>query len=80
MKNVLILSLILFGFRIAVNAQQAVQKPTNDKIVAEMTEVWDPEVKIIQPGLNNSDPPSDAIILFNGTDVNGVSCKCSTGK
>jgi len=35
-----------------------------------MTEIWDPEVKIIQPGVTNLDPPSDAIVLFNGTDIN----------
>jgi hypothetical protein len=35
-----------------------------------MTEIWEPEVKIIQPGVTNSDAPSDAIVLFNGTDVN----------
>jgi hypothetical protein len=35
-----------------------------------MTEIWDPEVKIIQPGMTNIDAPSDAIVLFNGTDLN----------
>jgi len=34
-----------------------------------MTEIWDPEVKIIQPGVKDSDAPSDAIVLFNGTDI-----------
>jgi hypothetical protein len=36
---------------------------------AWMTEIWDPEVKIIQPGVKDNDPPSDAIVLFNGTDI-----------
>lgn len=35
-----------------------------------MTEVWEPEVPIITPGTRDSDPPSDAIVLFNGGDVN----------
>lgn len=69
-KNILIAGFILAGFLKTSYAQQAGQKPTNDKIVAEMTEVWDPEVKIIQPGIKDNDSPSDAIILFNGTDVN----------
>jgi len=34
-----------------------------------MTEKWDPEVKIIQAGAKDSDAPSDAIVLFDGTDV-----------
>jgi hypothetical protein len=37
---------------------------------AEMTEIWDPEVRIVQPGEQPGMPPSDAIILFDGTDIN----------
>ncbi len=33
------------------------------------TEVWEPEPRIVTPGENNL-PPSDAIILFNGKDLN----------
>lgn len=35
----------------------------------EMTEIWDPEVPIITPGETPSDAPSDAIILFDGDDL-----------
>jgi Domain of Unknown Function (DUF1080) len=42
---------------------QAQQKP-------EDTELYQPEPKIITPGLNNTAPPSDAIILFNGKNAN----------
>jgi hypothetical protein len=35
----------------------------------EMTEIWDPEVRIIQPGKEDSDPPSDAIVLFDGGNL-----------
>jgi hypothetical protein len=35
----------------------------------EMTEIWEPEVKIIQPGVNYGDIPSDAISLFNGVNL-----------
>ena len=31
------------------------------------TEVWKPEVKVVTPGKTNTDAPSDAIVLFNGT-------------
>jgi hypothetical protein len=35
----------------------------------EETEVWEPKVPVVTPGKNNA-PPSDAIVLFNGTDLN----------
>ncbi len=40
-----------------------------EKIKPEMTEIWNPEVKIIQAGKSCTDAPSDAIILFDGTDI-----------
>ncbi|HUQ66811.1 MAG TPA: DUF1080 domain-containing protein [Flavitalea sp.] len=36
-----------------------------------LTENWTPEPKVIVPGKTAADPPSDAIILFNGKDANG---------
>jgi hypothetical protein len=35
----------------------------------EMTEIWEPAVKVITPGKTNSAPPSDAIILFDGNNM-----------
>ena len=35
----------------------------------EMTEIWEPEVKVVHPGEKYGDIPSDAIALFNGTDL-----------
>jgi hypothetical protein len=32
--------------------------------------IMEPEVTKIEPGTNDSDPPSDAIVLFNGKDLN----------
>jgi hypothetical protein len=32
--------------------------------------IMDPEVTKIEPGVMDSDPPSDAIVLFNGKDLN----------
>ncbi len=52
-------------------AKPAAPRPAGpERMTPGMTEIWDPEVKIIQPGKTNSDAPSDAIILFNGTDIN----------
>jgi hypothetical protein len=74
MKKLLIVSLILST---SVSSQMFAQQPAAvpapkadaDKMTPGMTEIWDPEVKIIQPGITNSDSPSDAIVLFNGTDL-----------
>ena len=33
-----------------------------------LTEVWEPEPSVVQPG-DNATPPSDAIVLFDGTDL-----------
>jgi hypothetical protein len=35
----------------------------------EETEVWEPVPKVVTPGANNSAPPSDAIVLFDGTNL-----------
>jgi hypothetical protein len=76
MKKLLFLSLALFTFSLASGQEQARPNPPAprpidpNRMTAEMTEKWDPEVKIIQPGLTDNAPPSDAIVLFNGTDIN----------
>jgi hypothetical protein len=35
----------------------------------EMTEIWEPEVKIITPATKLGDAPSDAIVLFDGKNM-----------
>src|SRR5678809_1521726 len=44
---------------------------TNTSLFAQKdpptTEIWKPEVKGVTPGKTNTDAPSDAVILFNGT-------------
>ncbi len=35
----------------------------------EMTEIWEPEVPVVTPGAKLGDAPSDAIILFNGSNL-----------
>lgn len=73
MKQLLIFSLI-FGTSVLVSGQQPQKNPSQkhepEKMTPGMTEIWDPEVKIIQPGATASDAPSDAIVLFDGTDIN----------
>jgi len=50
-------------------AKPAMKYPELEKMTPGMTEIWEPEIKIIQPGATSTDAPSDAIVLFNGTDV-----------
>ena len=39
------------------------------KTKPEDTEVWSPEPKVVTPGATCTDPPSDAIILFDGKNA-----------
>ena len=39
------------------------------KLPPEATEVWEPEPRAVSPGKTNSDPPSDAIVLFGGNSL-----------
>jgi hypothetical protein len=50
---------------VPVYAQQAPAAPTAKP---EDTEVWEPIPKVVTPGANNTAPPSDAIVLFDGTN------------
>lgn len=63
MKKIITIALLI----VAVVAA-AQQEP--EKMKPGMTEIWDPEVKFITPGETPVDAPSDAIILFDGVDIN----------
>ncbi len=47
----------------SIVAQQSSQMKPED------TEIWSPEPKIVTPGATNSAPPSDAIVLFDGKNL-----------
>ena len=51
----------------AVAAPLFAQSP--DKPKPEETEVWEPVPAIVTPGATSTAPPSDAIILFDGKNV-----------
>jgi hypothetical protein len=76
MKKLLILSLLVFSYAIgSAQEQQRATPPAPrpvdpNRMTPGMTEIWDPEVKIITAGVKDSDAPSDAIVLFNGSDIN----------
>jgi hypothetical protein len=76
MKKLLIISVVIFSGLNGFGQAPQIQKPATgkypelEKMTPGMTEVWEPEIKIIQPGVTNSDAPSDAIVLFDGSDIN----------
>lgn len=57
-----IAALILVAVGVPAFAQQqSTMRP-------EQTEVWQPVPPVVTPGVKESDPPSDAIVLFDGKD------------
>jgi hypothetical protein len=50
-------------------AAAPVQATTPATAKPEDTEVWEPVPKVVTPGANNTAPPSDAIVLFNGKNL-----------
>ena len=56
----------------ATGAPQNTERPAAQASVAEKpqdTEVWEPVPKVVTPGANNTAPPSDAIVLFDGKNA-----------
>ena len=70
-----ILSILLLFIAVIVSAQE---EPMEMK--PEMTEIWDPEVPVITPGETTSDAPSDAIVLFDGNDIENEWTNADGGK
>lgn len=56
---------ILFAFCILSCGAMA-QDPTQDP---KLTEVWEPNPKVVMPGKLSFEPPSDALILFDGKNL-----------
>jgi hypothetical protein len=54
-----------------VSAQQPAgqDRSRQDRPKPQDTEVWEPEPKVVSPGSADSAPPSDAIVLFDGSNL-----------
>ncbi len=66
------LSLIAFTFAITTQAQNYPSTPPEVSpmpMKPEMTEIWEPEVAVVTPAKILGNAPSDAIILFDGSDL-----------
>jgi hypothetical protein len=64
MKEFFLMIVLLF----AVTVLKA-QVPELMPMKPEMTELWEPEVPVVNPGEKYGDVPSDAIVLFDGTNL-----------
>jgi hypothetical protein len=60
--------LLTFATLIAVVAPLSAQQPAAQP-KPEDTEVWEPVPKVVTPAPNNTAPPSDAIVLFDGKNL-----------
>ena len=76
-KNAAFVAVALGLFAFSNSQAQSVPKPP--KMVPEMTEFWEPEVRVVTPGAENATAPSDAIILFNGKDLSQWKAKDGSG-
>ena len=52
---------------VAAPARAQSASPASPK--PEDTEVWEPVPKFVTPGVNNTAPPSDAVVLFDGMNL-----------
>lgn len=64
MKRFLLLTTGVLLIAATSQAQQQQKDP-------ETTEIWEPQPRVITPGENPHNPPSDAIILFDGKNLSG---------
>lgn len=71
MKKLALTFSILSIFTISLQAQSKFPS-RQDSLFAEAakTEIWNPIPKTVNPGFQFADAPSDAIILFNGKNLN----------
>src|SRR5271170_3351910 len=63
MKTPVKLSLLSAALIAVLSAQQASAPKPQD------TEVWEPVPKVVTPGATDAAPPSDAIVLFDGKNL-----------
>jgi len=71
-SNLLRLCLIAFTITITTQAQDYPSSPPEVSpmpMKPEMTEIWEPEVVVVTPAKKLGDAPSDAIILFDGSNL-----------
>ncbi|MEO8171751.1 MAG: DUF1080 domain-containing protein [Sediminibacterium sp.] len=71
MRKTILLSTALFTLVITTNAQTRNRQDSLNKESAK-TELWEPVPKMVTPGNSSSDAPSDAVVIFNGKNVDAL--------
>ncbi|PIF06526.1 MAG: hypothetical protein CSA36_01155 [Draconibacterium sp.] len=71
--SILVFVLLLFATVLAAQEGPVPMKP-------EMTEIWYPEVMVVTPGENPTVAPSDAIVLFDGENLDSEWTDADGGK
>jgi hypothetical protein len=75
-----LLAMTLMAGGLSVSSLSLAQDQTPPKLPPQATEFYTPVVPKVTPGASNTAPPSDAIVLFDGTSLNGfVSAKEGNG-
>ena len=69
MKRIQFPKLLAFASMLAVAAPLIAQQAAAPKPKPEETEVWTPVPAIVTPGATDAAPPSDAIVLFDGKNL-----------
>src|SRR5262245_2266372 len=78
MRNVVLVLLLLLSYRIAGRVTFAEQPPAGQAAAPapqaprgdpKLTEVWEPVPPVVTPGATDAAPPSDAIVLFDGSNL-----------
>ncbi|WP_162051919.1 3-keto-disaccharide hydrolase [Pontibacter pamirensis] len=64
---------------LAYTNTKAQETPKPPKMVPEMTEFWEPAVRVVTPAANNA-APSDAIVLFDDKDLSQWKAKDGSGE
>jgi hypothetical protein len=67
MKHTRFFALLSFAPALALSFSLTAQQPAAPK--PEETEVWTPVPAIVTPGATDAQPPSDAIVLFDGKNL-----------
>jgi hypothetical protein len=60
---------VLLGFALHLLAQSSSQSASPAAPKPEETEIWEPVPAVVTPGASATAPPSDAIVLFDGTNL-----------
>src|SRR3954469_18701571 len=69
----LLLLPLLAGLALPLAAQQTAPPqgaPSTQKPRPQDTEVWEPVPKVVTPGTSTTTPPADAVLLFDGKNLN----------